>query len=259
MCDFRLCTEVLLRLILSVQDLRQNQSPDTVPAYIVVSCIPHDNIFQIHLCDEKQKSHEPSVCHKLWSTWWQHVQLCWRTIKCLVYQCALNTSIKEQCVSNFLTILQQIPFLPPWTDGRQCMELRLCVNVELFCSPFRKIVPHISLHDIPYHGTMTRCSRRVSRNRVPIELSRDDQTDFAQEERLGPCWTMVWAICVSVDVSKYLDILTLELSIAMVHLPFWPACKLILRLLLVLRILVILLWHPLLSPPSCVTLMILAL
>ena len=57
--------------------------------------------------------------------------------------------------------------------------------------------------------------------RVPIELSRDDQTDFAQEERLGPCWTMVWAICVSVDVSKYLDILTLELKKkTVVHLSF---------------------------------------
>ena len=53
--------------------------------------------------------------------------------------------------------------------------------------------------------------------RVPIELSRivmhiivlpeDDRTDFAQEERLGlPCWTMISAICVLVDISKYLDI-----------------------------------------------------
>ena len=57
-------------------------------------------------------------------------------------------------------------------------------------------------------------------NRVRIELSRvtfpirvlpeDDRTDFVQEERLGlPCWTMILVICVLVDVSKYLDILTL--------------------------------------------------
>ena len=57
-------------------------------------------------------------------------------------------------------------------------------------------------------------------NRVSIELSqiafttivlpKDDRTDFAQEEQLGlPYWTMIWAICALVDVSKYLDILTL--------------------------------------------------
>ena len=55
--------------------------------------------------------------------------------------------------------------------------------------------------------------------RVPIELSRiafpiivlpkDDRTDFAQEERLDlPYWTLMLAICVLVDVSNYLDILT---------------------------------------------------
>ena len=50
-------------------------------------------------------------------------------------------------------------------------------------------------------------------NRIPIELSRiafptivlpkADRTDFAQEERLGlPCWTMILATFVSVNVSK---------------------------------------------------------
>ena len=39
---------------------------------------------------------------------------------------------------------------------------------------------------------------------------QDDRTDFAQEQRLDlPYWTMTYAICVSVDVPKYLDILTL--------------------------------------------------
>ena len=38
-----------------------------------------------------------------------------------------------------------------------------------------------------------------------------DHTDFAQEERLGlPCWTMILAICVVVDESKCLDILSLD-------------------------------------------------
>ena len=51
-------------------------------------------------------------------------------------------------------------------------------------------------------------------NRILIELSRiafpilvlpeDDRADFIQEERPGlPYWTMIRAICASVDVSKY--------------------------------------------------------
>ena len=44
-----------------------------------------------------------------------------------------------------------------------------------------------------------------------IVLPKDDRTDSAQEERLDlPYWTMIWAICVLVDVSKDLDILTSE-------------------------------------------------
>ena len=44
-----------------------------------------------------------------------------------------------------------------------------------------------------------------------IALLKDDSTDFTQEERLGlPYWTMIWAIFVFVDVSKYLDIWTSE-------------------------------------------------
>ena len=53
-------------------------------------------------------------------------------------------------------------------------------------------------------------------------LPKDDHTDFAQEERLGlPHWIMMLAICVLVDVSKYLDILTLEFLIMLMHLPFY--------------------------------------
>ena len=43
-----------------------------------------------------------------------------------------------------------------------------------------------------------------------IVLPKHDRTDFAQEERLGlPYWTMFQAICVVVDESICLDILTL--------------------------------------------------
>ena len=70
-----------------------------------------------------------------------------------------------------------------------------------------------------------------------IVLPKDNSTDSVQEEQLGlPYWTMILAICVSVDVSKYLDILTSEFPIILEHLPFGTGCKLILRLLLVLRI-----------------------
>ena len=69
----------------------------------------------------------------------------------------------------------------------------------------------------------------------------DDRAGFAQEERLClPYWTMVLAICVLVDVPKYLDILTSEFLTTMGHLPFRLGCERMLRLLLVLRILVVL-------------------
>ena len=54
-----------------------------------------------------------------------------------------------------------------------------------------------------------------------IVLPKDDRTDFFQEERLDlPYWTIILAICVMVDVSKYLDIQTVEFSITMESLPF---------------------------------------
>ena len=87
----------------------------------------------------------------------------------------------------------------------------------------------------------------------------DDRTDFALKERPDlPYWTMILAICVLVDGSKYMGILTLEFLITSVHLPFCPGCKLILRLLLVLRILVVLIQYQLLLLLSLVMLMILA-
>ena len=70
-------------------------------------------------------------------------------------------------------------------------------------------------------------------------LPKDDRTDFDQEERrVFPCWSMIEDICVLVDVSKSLDILTLGSLITSVHLPFWHKCEQILHLLLVLHNLV---------------------
>ena len=45
-------------------------------------------------------------------------------------------------------------------------------------------------------------------------LPKGDRTDFAQKERLGfPYWTMILAFCVSVDMSKNLNILTFGIFI----------------------------------------------
>ena len=89
-------------------------------------------------------------------------------------------------------------------------------------------------------------------------LPKDDRTDSFQEERLDlPYWTMNLAICVLVDVSKYPGILTLEFPITLMHLPFWPGCKRILRQLLVLNILEALIWYPWLLRLSFEMLMIL--
>ena len=62
------------------------------------------------------------------------------------------------------------PFLLPWIGGRQCMVLRLCTVVALICSLVRKIFPHISSHDLPYHRTMRKCLRQVSQSK---EQSRE--------------------------------------------------------------------------------------
>ena len=91
-------------------------------------------------------------------------------------------------------------------------------------------------------------------------LPKDDHTDSCQEEQLDlPYWTMIEAICVVVDVSKYLDTPILEFSITSVHLPFWPRYMQILHPLFVLRILAVWIWYPLLLLPSFVMLMILVL
>ena len=64
------------------------------------------------------------------------------------------------------------------------------------------------------------CNRIFSNCFSQKVLPKNDHTDFAKEERLGfPYWTMILSICVVVDVSKYLDILTLEFTIICEHLP----------------------------------------
>ena len=52
---------------LSPQDLAQNRSLETVPAFIVLQYYPHKNTVYIHMCDECKISIDSGVCHRLWS------------------------------------------------------------------------------------------------------------------------------------------------------------------------------------------------
>ena len=130
--------------------------------------------------------------------------------------------------------------------------------------------PHTQIRITFFHGVRKDIPNwKLSPNRVPegfsqvaspiIGLPKDDHTDFAQEERLGlRCCTMILAICVVVDESKYLDIPIIDFFLMTERLPFWPGFQQILHVRLVLRILVALQWRPSLLLPPFGVLMILA-
>ena len=92
------------------------------------------------------------------------------------------------------------------------------INVLILASQFL-CHPHTQIRIILFDGVRTSIPNlELFPNRVPIELSgiafpvivlpKDDHINFVQEERLGlPYWTMILAICVVVDVFKYMDIL----------------------------------------------------
>ena len=102
MYDFRICAQVLLRLILSLQDLRQNQSPEIVPACIVVQCLPHDNTVCIHSYDECKRSNVLNVCRMLSSISLWHEQACSRTIKMSgLARRAKYRHVKTMCAQTF--------------------------------------------------------------------------------------------------------------------------------------------------------------
>ena len=101
-CDSRMCTRVHLMLILSLQDLRQNQSPEAVPVCVVVLCFPHNNVVWTHMCHECTRPNVLSVCRMLCITWWHNEQVCSQTTKYQVYQCAPGAGMSEQvCEQTF--------------------------------------------------------------------------------------------------------------------------------------------------------------
>ena len=65
--DFQMRTKFTLKSILSLQDLRQCQSPESVPTCIDVRCF-HMTILLTFTCVMNVRNlNESSVCHKLWS------------------------------------------------------------------------------------------------------------------------------------------------------------------------------------------------
>ena len=109
---------------------RHNQNLGIIPIYFVVLSFPHDNIVWIHLCNECVKSNVLNVCRMLSSI---SSKLVYWPQKYHVYQLEPNTDISGQFVHILLIILQQILCLLLWIDGRQYMELRLCVTVRFVC------------------------------------------------------------------------------------------------------------------------------
>ena len=66
---------------LSLPNLLQNQSLDSILICNVVLSFRYDNIVCIHLCDECKRSHVPNVRHKILSILWSQEQVCSLTIK----------------------------------------------------------------------------------------------------------------------------------------------------------------------------------
>ena len=138
----------------------------------------------------------------------------------ILFECNPNNLVKERC-----RLSKSTPFISTFQVGLMFCFLVLFLGWQISILN-SKLFPN-------------RTSLELSRIVFPtVVVPKDDRTDVVQEERLDlPRWTMILAICALVDVSKYLGILTLEFSITLVHLPFWPASKWILHQLLDLNIL----------------------
>ena len=111
--DFRICTRVLLMLILSLLNLWQHQSPETVPICNVVLCVSHMTIlfeFTNVMNVWDQRSQALVACSSpLGDCTCKFVH---GPLKYQAHQCAPNIGIKKKhIVSKPLTILQQSQFL----------------------------------------------------------------------------------------------------------------------------------------------------
>ena len=141
------------------------------------------------------------------------------------------------CTHSLSTIQKKKNVVEEWCWFFQISE-NFPSRFHVFCFACHWYRPHTQIRIILFHDVQrdipnlefspSTVSIGFSQIAFPtVVLPKDDRTNSFREERLGlPCWTMIWAICELVDVSKYLDILTLDSSITSVHLQSWPGCSL---------------------------------
>ena len=124
------------RLISNPQSRQQSLSLGINPVDNAEPCCPHDNIVGSHLCDECMKSILPNVCRKTDSILWLLLQVCWQTIKSLVFQFLPSTSMSRQFVS---ILFDNSPtdssssFLNWWTSKQGLETVKNC-STFLFAS-----------------------------------------------------------------------------------------------------------------------------
>ena len=111
-----------------------------------------------------------------------------------------NYNFSEQCLSILLTIRQQILSLLLWTDGRQYMELRLCVIVSRFVCLFA-----ISFHTflcMTFHVIGPRRNTKIFRGWSFLSSLRGNS----------------WSKHGSVIVNNIFAYFTLSLSTSQIHM-----------------------------------------
>ena len=153
MLGFKRYIRLLPKLMLSPQGRQQNLSLGINLIDNAELCFPHHSVVCNHSCYECKKPTEPSVCRKPESILWLLLQVCWKTIKCLVYQFVPSTSISRQFVGIRWTMFPLIQVLLVWIDDHPSTDLKLCEAAPLFCVPTRSIAQRIFEHVLPCRRT----------------------------------------------------------------------------------------------------------
>ena len=139
MCDCQICTKSPPEVDFESSKYPAKSVLEQSQSALFCQCFPHDNIVWIYLCDECKRSNVPNVCRVVWSTCWQHVQVCSRTIKCRVCQCTPSTGILEHFVSKLLTIPKDpiSSSLNWWSSTHGVVTLYSCWVVSFANSQYR--------------------------------------------------------------------------------------------------------------------------
>ena len=151
MYDFQKRTMFLQKWI---SNLPRSQSRETIVICIVALYFPHNNIVGIHLCDECKRSNASHVCHKLFihfvteraSLFTDH------RISDLPTRAKYRhfTTIWEQTVDNSPTDIFSSSL--NWWSSMHDLATSYNCCIVLFANS--QYLPHISLHDLPWHRTM---------------------------------------------------------------------------------------------------------